>query len=495
MAGTHVLNDRYEMGPPLGKGGMAHVYRGTDRVLDRTVAIKVLAERYAQDDRFVDRFRREAQAAAGLTHPNIVGVYDTGGEDGMHYIVMEYVEGPTLAEVLRREGRLDPDRAAAIAAEVATALHAAHERRLVHRDVKPGNVMLDRDGRVKVVDFGIARAAADDTLTQTGLILGTASYLSPEQAQGLTVDARSDVYSLGCVLYEMLTGRPPFQGDTAVSIAYKHVNEQPPRPSELNADVPPHLDEAVMRALEKDPDARFATAEAFRQAIAGGMNGAATVPIAAAGGDTDVLPATSTTPTRTAATPRRNVFWLPVALVAAAVLAVIGVIAIASREPDAAARRQGGQAEQGQPPTEEPTDATSVGQALGQLQDVVVQAVNAGELSEETGGKILEEAGKAFEEYSAGELEGALEALDSAHEEVDKAAAGVEGQFASPAAATAIHAAIDAVAEAMSASPPAVEEGEGNGEEGNGGEGEGNGEGNGNGKGEEKGKEGEGNGG
>ncbi|HZA60285.1 MAG TPA: protein kinase [Actinomycetota bacterium] len=497
MAGTRVLNDRYEMGPPLGKGGMAHVYRGTDRVLDRTVAIKVLAERYAHDDRFVDRFRREAQAAAGLTHPNVVGVYDTGGEDGMHYIVMEYVEGPTLSEVLRREGRLDPDRAAAIAAEVATALHSAHERGLVHRDVKPGNVMLDRDGRVKVVDFGIARAAADDTLTQTGLILGTASYLSPEQAQGLTVDARSDVYSLGCVLYEMLTGRPPFQGETPVSIAYKHVNERAVRPSTLNADVPPHLDQAVMRALEKDPDARFATAEAFRQAIAGDIKGAATVPIAAAGGDTDVLPATSTTPTRTAAPRRRNVSWLPVALIAAAVLAVIGVIAIAFREPDAAARRQGGQAEQGQPPAEEPTDVevTSVGQALGQLEDVVIQAVNAGELSEETGGKILEEAGKAFEEYSAGELEGALEALGSAHEEIDKAAAGVEGQFASPAAATAIHAAIDAVAEAMSASPPAAEEGEGNGEEGNGGEGQGNGEGNGNGRSDEKGKEGEGNGG
>jgi serine/threonine-protein kinase len=499
VAGTHILNDRYEMETPLGKGGMAHVYRGTDRVLDRTVAIKVLAGKYAEDDRFVARFRREAQAAAGLSHPNIVSVYDTGGEDGKHYIVMEYVEGETLADMLRREGRLDPDRAATIAAEVATALQAAHERGLVHRDVKPGNVMLDRDGRVKVVDFGIARAAADDTLTQTGLVLGTASYLSPEQAQGLTVDARSDVYSLGCVLFEMLTGRPPFEGDTPVSIAYRHVNEPPPRPRELDPSVPPHLDEAVLHALEKDPDSRFATAEAFRQAITGEREGAATVPIAAHGGDTDVLPPTGDTATQPAAPARRDLRWLPVALVAAAVLAIIGVIAAASREPDVSGRGEGRQDGQEEPPAEEPTEAAvlSVGEALGQLEDVVTETVEAGELSQETGQKVLEEAGKAFDEYSGGELEKALETLGKAHEEVDNAAAGDEGPFASPTAATALHAAIDAVAEAMAAFPPSIEgEGEGNGN-GNEGEGEGNGNGgNGNsGKGNEGKGKGEGNGG
>ncbi|MGH2766938.1 MAG: protein kinase domain-containing protein, partial [Actinomycetota bacterium] len=224
MTATRVLNDRYEVGALLGEGGMARVYRGTDRVLNRTVAIKVLSGKYASDDSFVTRFRREAQSAAGLNHANVVGVYDTGDQDQMHYIVMEYVEGETLGDVLRREGRLDPDRATAIAVEVATALQAAHHTGLVHRDIKPGNVMMDRDGRVKVMDFGIARAAADDTLTQTGLVLGTAAYLSPEQAQGLAVDARSDIYSLGCLLHEMLTGRPPFTGDTPVAIAYKHVN-------------------------------------------------------------------------------------------------------------------------------------------------------------------------------------------------------------------------------------------------------------------------------
>jgi serine/threonine-protein kinase len=456
---------------------MAHVYRGTDRVLDRPVAIKVLAGRYAEDDRFVARFRREAQAAAGLSHPNIVGVYDTGGQNGMHYIVMEYVEGETLADVLRREGRLDPGRAGSIAAEVATALHAAHERGLVHRDVKPGNVMLDREGRVKVVDFGIARAAADDTLTQTGLVLGTAAYLSPEQAQGLRVDARSDVYSLGCVLFQVLTGRPPFEGDTPVSIAYKHVNEPPPRPSELDPSIPAHLDEAVMRALEKDPDARFPTAEAFRQAIAADAEGTATVPILPAGGDTDVLPSPATAEVPpTAAPPHRSRAWIPVALLATAVLAVIGVVA-ATQEPERAGRRTGGDAGEQAPSAEPPVTTTaSVGEALGILEDTVIEAVEAGQLSEETGGKVLEEAAKAFEEYSAGELDKALEHLDRAHEEVDKAAAGDEGQFASANVAAALHPAIDAVAQAMQANPPPAEAPEGDGEGDGEGEGEGDGE-------------------
>ena len=462
MAGTRILNDRYEVGAPLGKGGMAHVYRGTDRVLDRTVAIKVLAGKYAEDDRFVARFRREAQAAAGLSHPNIVGVYDTGGEDGKHYIVMEFVEGETLANVLRREGRLDPDRAAAIAVEVATALHAAHDRGLVHRDVKPGNVMIDRDGRVKVVDFGIARAAADDTLTQTGLVLGTASYLSPEQAQGVPVDARSDVYSLGCVLFEMLTGRPPFEGDTPVSIAYKHVNEAPPHPRELVPSLPPHLDEAATRALEKDPDARFPTAEAFRQAIAATADGAATVPIAAAGGDTDVLPPTAEAPP-TAVQPRRSRAWIPVALAAAAVLAVIGVVFATTRDPEQAGRRGNAQEQ----PAQEPTTpaVASVGVALDNLKNVVIDAVEAGQLTEETGGRILEEAAKAFQEYSRGDLDKALEALSHAHEVVDEAEAGIDDVFTSPEVVAALHGAIDAVAEAMQASAPATVEPEGEPEE------------------------------
>lgn len=456
MAATRVLNDRYEMGSPLGKGGMAHVYRGTDRVLDRTVAIKVLSGKYASDDSFVTRFRREAQAAAGLNHANIVGVYDTGDEGRMHYIVMEYVEGETLGDVLRREGRLDPERAAAVAAEVATALHAAHEKGLVHRDVKPGNVMIDSEGRVKVVDFGIARAAADDTLTQTGLILGTASYLSPEQAQGRPVDARSDTYSLGCVMYEMLTGQAPFSGDTPVAIAYKHVNETPPRPSELEPSIPPHLDEAVTRALEKDPDARFPTAQAFRAAVAGGGLGTATIPIAAAaGGDTDVLPVTTPEePVGPPSRPSRGLSWFPVALLAAAVLAAIGVVAAASREPGPAGERADRQAAgQEQPPAEEPTPpAPSVGVALSQLEDVVIDLFESEQITEDLGRMILEEANKASEGYARGDLEKAIDHLEDAHADVDDGLG--EGQVASPEVADTLHGAIGVVAQAMHASPP-----------------------------------------
>ena len=259
-----VLAGRYEIGPLLGQGGMARVFKGSDRVLDRTVAIKVLSPQYADDDQFVSRFRREAQAAAGLNHPNIVGVYDTGDQGDVHFIVMEYIEGRTLRDVVRNEGPLMPERAAEIVQAVARALSSAHQAGLVHRDIKPGNVMLTSDGEVKVMDFGIARTSTGDTLTQTAAVLGTASYLSPEQAQGLTVDARSDIYSLGCVLYEMLTGRAPFSGDSPVAIAYKHVKEDPVPPSRLNPDVPESLDAVVMKSMAKNPANRYQTADELR---------------------------------------------------------------------------------------------------------------------------------------------------------------------------------------------------------------------------------------
>jgi beta-lactam-binding protein with PASTA domain/predicted Ser/Thr protein kinase len=260
-----VLAGRYEIEGLLGQGGMARVFRGTDRVLGRTVAIKVLSPQFAGDDQFVTRFRREAQAAAALNQPNIVSVYDTGSQGDVHFIVMEYVEGRTLRDAIRGDGPLMPDRAAEIGQAVARALASAHEAGLVHRDIKPGNIMLTRDGEVKVMDFGIARTSTGDTLTQTAAILGTASYLSPEQAQGMTVDARSDIYSLGCVLYEMLTGRPPFTGDSPVSIAYKHVKEDPVPPSRLNADVPPSMDAVVMKTMAKNPANRYQTAEELRE--------------------------------------------------------------------------------------------------------------------------------------------------------------------------------------------------------------------------------------
>jgi eukaryotic-like serine/threonine-protein kinase len=454
MATTRVLNDRYEIERTLGEGGMARVYRGTDRVLGRTVAIKVLSGKYAGDETFVTRFRREAQAAAGLNHPHVVSVFDTGDDGDRHYIVMEYVEGETLSDLLRREGRLPPERAAAIAADVATALETAHEQGLVHRDVKPGNVMLDREGRVKVMDFGIARAAADDTLTQTGLVLGTASYLSPEQAQGLPVDARSDIYSLGCVLYELLTGRPPFVADTPVSIAYKHVNEEPRPPSELEPSVPPALDAAVMRALAKDSKDRFPTAAAFRSAIeasaAGG--GAVTEPIAAAG-DTAIMPPAEAPPEE--GPPRARRSWLPVALVAAAVLALAGALALALIGPDRRAGRRDRQ-EQTPPPTEEPTTpaALSVEQAFGLVDEVLTEAVNTDQMTFEAAGKIGEKVDAAAEAWQQGEVDKALEELSHAHDEVDKAVE--EGQIASEETASATHEAISAVESAIGASTPTV---------------------------------------
>jgi serine/threonine-protein kinase len=260
-----ILGGRYRVEEQLGRGGMAQVFKGTDTVLGRPVAIKVLAPQFAQDEAFVARFRREAQAAARLNHPNLVSVFDTGSDDGTHYIVMEYVEGRTLADFLSAGGRLMPQRAIELATAVAQGLAFAHAQGVVHRDIKPGNIMVTRQGEVKVMDFGIARLTTSaETIEQTAAVLGTAAYLSPEQARGEAVDARSDIYSLGCVLYEMLVGRPPFSGDSAVAVAYKHVQEAPVPPSHLNADVSPQLDAVVMRALSKNRANRYQSADEMR---------------------------------------------------------------------------------------------------------------------------------------------------------------------------------------------------------------------------------------
>ena len=261
-----VLNDRYEIHRRLARGGMAQVYLARDRSLDRPVAVKELVPEFATDPSFVERFRREAQAAANLSHPNIVGVYDWGAQDGTYFIVMEYVDGPSLSRVLRADGPFHPRRAAEIAAEVAAGLGFAHSRGVVHRDVKPGNVLLTRSGQSKVTDFGIARAlsSSDEDLTQAGSVMGTATYFSPEQAQGLPVDPRSDLYSLGVVLYELVTGRPPFSGETPLAIAYKHVQDQPAPPSTLMTGLPPSLEAIIMKLLAKRPDDRYASAEDLR---------------------------------------------------------------------------------------------------------------------------------------------------------------------------------------------------------------------------------------
>ena len=268
-----VLLDRYEVGRLLGAGGMAEVFEGRDRLLARRVAIKVPLAQHAHDPEFAQRFRREAQAAASLSHPGVVAVYDTGSENGTHFIVMEYVDGRTLKDVIRAEAPLYPDRAAEICADVCSALAAAHARGLVHRDVKPANIMLMPDGRVKLMDLGIARAAAGETATQTAAMLGTAQYLSPEQAQGQAVDYRSDLYSLGCCLYEMLTGTVPFTGATPVAIAYRHVREDPTPPRQLNPDVPAPLEAICLKAMAKLPDNRYQTAAEFQDDLERFRNG------------------------------------------------------------------------------------------------------------------------------------------------------------------------------------------------------------------------------
>jgi eukaryotic-like serine/threonine-protein kinase len=261
-----LLGDRYRVEAKIGAGGMAEVYRGFDQVLNRTVAIKVLNPQFAKDAAFVERFRREAQAAARLNHPNIVGVYDHGADNGTQYIVMEFIEGRTLADALGAGRQPTPVQAAGVAQHICQALGAAHAQGVIHRDIKPENVMVTRDGTVKVMDFGIARLlSGPETAPQTSAVLGTATYLSPEQAQGQPVDARSDIYSLGAVLYEMLAGRPPFTGDSPVAIAYKHVNEAPVPPSQRSPDVPPRLDAVVMRALSKNPANRYQSANEFAQ--------------------------------------------------------------------------------------------------------------------------------------------------------------------------------------------------------------------------------------
>ncbi len=262
-----VIDDRYELVELLGSGGMAEVYLARDGVLDRNVALKVLRKQYADDEEFVERFRQEAKSAAKLSHPNIVSIYDQGrSEDGAYYMAMEYVPGETLKDRIREEGALSPAEATRIVLQVAGALQAAHERGVIHRDIKPQNVLLTEKGDAKVTDFGIARAVSAVTrMTRTGVVLGTAGYMSPEQARGEPGGPASDLYSLGVVLYEMLTGNLPYEAESALVQAIKHISEPPSSPREANPEVPEALDALTVRLLAKDPEERYPSAAALAE--------------------------------------------------------------------------------------------------------------------------------------------------------------------------------------------------------------------------------------
>jgi len=261
------LGGRYEILYRVGGGGMAVVYKAKDLLLNRYVAIKVMNESLSNDTEFIRRFSREAQAAASLSHPNVVNVYDVGREGHIHYIVMEYVEGPTLKEYIQENGPLPPEDAVHIASQICDALAHAHDNQIIHRDIKPHNILLGKNGRVKVTDFGIARAATSSTITQTGSVMGSVHYFSPEQARGGVIGEKSDLYSLGIVMYEMVTGELPFDGDSAIGIALKHLQEPVVAPRELRPDLPDNVNQVILKAMEKDPERRFASARAMMQEL------------------------------------------------------------------------------------------------------------------------------------------------------------------------------------------------------------------------------------
>jgi serine/threonine-protein kinase len=323
-----IVDGRYRILHRVGSGGMAEVYCAQDLQLGRKVALKILYRRFAEDREFVERFRREASSAAGLQHPNVVSVYDRGEYDGTYYIAMEYLEGRSLKDVIRDEAPLDPERAIDLTIQVLRAARFAHRRGIIHRDLKPHNVIVDGEGRAKVTDFGIARAGASD-MTQTGSIMGTAQYLSPEQAQGIAVSAASDLYSVGIMLYELLTARVPFDGDSAVTIALKQVNERPTPPSVYNPAVTPDLEAIVMRALEKEPARRFQDADEFISALQAAREGLATPALVGAATMIEPTPSSSYVyPPEPLPPPEQRErsrwwLWLVAVLVAAAGLAAV----------------------------------------------------------------------------------------------------------------------------------------------------------------------------
>jgi hypothetical protein len=451
-----VLEQRYELGAPLGSGGMAEVFAGYDRTLGRPVAIKLL-KTDLPDPRARERFEHEARTAAGFVHPNAVTVYDVGDDGRRPYLVMELVEGRDLAELLAVRGPLPPAEAARVADQMLTALGAAHDRGLVHRDVKPGNVLVTRDGTAKLADFGIAKAAADATggLTLTGQVMGTPRYLAPEQAAGQGATPRSDLYSAGVVLYEMLAGEPPFTGDTPVAVALAHQQAPVPPLTERRPGLPPALVATVNRALEKDPARRFPDAAAMRAALQGGSGAAAptvaaTAPTAA---PTSVMPAAPAPPRR------RSRWWLAAAVLVLFALGV-GLALVDQRDDDPTGAIDA--TTPTTPATEAPTSTaapttttTPTPQTISEL--IALLSANPGAYGEK-GPDLLDKLG----EVSGGDSKEAAKLLD----EINKWTAEGELDPAIGAVAQRL------VAQQLASAPP--DEGGGNGR--GGGNGNGNGD-------------------
>jgi eukaryotic-like serine/threonine-protein kinase len=463
------LSNRYRIDDFLGQGGMAQVFQGTDLTLDRTVAIKVLSEQLAREPRSVQRFRREAQAAAGLSHPGIVAVYDTGSDGDIHYIVMENIAGQTLADVEHENGPLRPEQAVKIGEAVASALAHAHSKGIVHRDVKPGNIMITPSGAVKVMDFGIARALSAEPLTRTTSIMGTATYLSPEQARGEPVDARSDLYSLGVVLYEMVTGRPPFAADTPVAVAYQHVQEDPQPPSQLNPDLVPGLEAVVLKAMAKDRADRHQTADELADDLRRfRIGGAPTSPAAAAGQATEpmapepvertaVLPPTG--PPGRSPGPWRAPWLVPVGILLALALVAGLILSSRSSNPPGALRStppsRPSTSPSGTTSNPPPQNPLSVEDAVAALGAILDQGVSSGDVSRRTANEIGKGIKDVLNEYHRGRLDKSLEEVDKLRNTVGD----LEGKGKiSSGRADQLRQGISELASAMQAAPPSDED-------------------------------------
>ncbi|MGH8937655.1 MAG: protein kinase domain-containing protein [Acidimicrobiia bacterium] len=440
--GLEKITDRFEIGDEIASGGMATVWRGRDRSLDRAVAIKRLHPNIAAEPQAADRFKREALAAASLSHPGVVTVFDAGEDQEGPFIVMEFVEGETLADLLRREGRLSPERAVEIAARVAEALDHAHRRGLVHRDVKPGNILLDPAGNVKVADFGIAKSLQDtDRFTKSGTVLGTVAYLAPEQAAGDGATAASDIYGLGVVLYELLTGRVPFEAETPVAVALAHQTQAPARPGRF-APVPSTLEEIIMRALAKDPGRRFGTAEEMAGALRGWQAGRAPAPVPPATGaeaartaPMEAAPSRTRRQTAVVAAPPSRAAPLPWGVLAllGALLLVGLLIYLISREsppqetvattvppPTTAAIV----ATTATPTTAPPSTTTTVQTVQGaytDLLDLLDAGAEEGVLHRKAWNELRKKADESLEKFQEGDLEDAANKLREFDEKADEA--------------------------------------------------------------------------